>query len=414
MTKNSLAKTVTLIRHAETRSNSEGRWQGHADSGISTRGGEQLVALAGRQNGKPPDLLISSDLPRTMLTASILGEARPDPAWREFHVGGWEGLTSAEIIEQYPGQMEAFTRGEDMAPGGGEQMSVFGERVVAAFDAVVSSLEGGENAVVVTHGGVIWAILANTFGTSLSPLKLIPSHNTASTVLRIGEDGEKHIEVFNDATHLSSVPTHFGLRGTTVSLFRHGQSEANVAGRWQGRTDSPLTEAGRAQVAAASAVAPPITELFTSPLGRTVESASILGDALGVSHTLDPGLVEMAFGKWENLTTAEAAAQDPELFKVIFEQGRDLPRGGEGESFTQAGERVYTTIEAIVKAREGGDIGAVSHGAAIQAYIANVLGLGFAEKARLPLPRNSSLSQIRYTPTGPLLAAYNVAPHLDV
>lgn len=413
MAENSLAKTVTLIRHAETNANRVGRWQGSADSGISPYGEEQIRALADRRNGLRPDILISSDLPRAMRTASVIGDAIPDSAWREFHVGGWEGLTSAEITERYPGQMEAFRRGEDIAPGGGEQMSAFGDRVVTAFEAVVGSLGDSEQAVIVTHGGVIWAIIASILGVSLRPLKIIPSHNTASTVIRIGDNGVKQVAVFNDATHLRSVPTQYGPVGTTVSLYRHGQTEGNVAGRWQGRTDSPLTVAGREQVAAVSVVAPPIEELFTSPLGRAVETASIIGDALGVAHTAEAGLVEMSFGSWENMTTAEAAAQDPELFDLIYDKGRDMPRGGDGESFTQAGERVYAAIESIADATQRGHVAAISHGAAIRAYITNLMGLTFATRHRFPIPRNSSLSQVRYTSTGPVLAAYNVAPHMD-
>ncbi len=408
-----MAKTVTLIRHAETNANRVGRWQGSADSGISPHGEEQLIALAGRQNGTRPDVLVASDLPRTMRTASFLGDATPNAAWREFQVGDWEGLTSAEITDRYPGHMEAFLRGEDMAPGGGELMSDFRDRVVGAFEEVVASLEEGQSATVVAHGGVIWAVMGHILGLRDGPLRLIPSHNTASTVIRVDPDGSKQIQVFNDATHLSSVPTQFGPAGSVVSLFRHGQTEANVLGRWQGRTDSPLTPLGRAQVESASITAPPLQALYTSPLGRTVESASIIAAARGVSPSHEEGLIEMSFGGWENMTTAEAVADDPELFNMIYTHGEDMPRGGDGESFTQAGERISETIRSLAEGASVDHIGAVSHGAAIRAYIVSVVGLSFATRNRFPIPRNSSMSQVRHTPTGPVLAAYNVAPHLD-
>lgn len=408
-----MAKTITLIRHAETNANRVGRWQGNADSDISLHGEEQLVALAGRQNGALRGRLVSSDLPRTLRTASVLGEPTLDPAWREFRVGTWEGLTTVEIMERYPGQMEAFRRGEDIAPGGGEQMSAFGDRVVSALDSLISSLGDDEHATVVTHGGVIWAVMSHVLGLTGRALKMIPSHNTASTVIRVGDDGAKQVSVFNDATHLLAVPTQFGPAGRTVSLYRHGQTEANLVGRWQGHTDSPLTPLGREQVTAASATAPPIHSLFTSPLGRTLETASIMGSVLGVDPQPDEGLIEMSFGRWENMTSSEAASADPELFELIFEQGRDLPRGRDGESFDAAGTRVYAAIESIARAADDGHIGAVSHGAAIRAYITNVIGLSFATRDRFPIPRNSSMSQIRYTDGGPVLAAYNVAPHLD-
>ena len=413
MSDSPMTRTVTLIRHAETNANSVGRWQGNADSGISPKGEQQLVALASRQNGSGSDLLVASDLPRTMRTASVLGDPEPMPAWREFGVGEWEGLTSIEITQKYPGQMEAFLAGEDIAPGGGERMSDFGNRVVAAFTELVASLDEGQSATVVTHGGVIWAIMGYIFGRSDGPMKLIPSHNTASTVIRVDPGGDAQINVFNDATHLSAVPRQFGPQGTAITLIRHGQSEANVAGRWQGRTDSPLTPLGRRQVASAALTVPPVEALFTSPLGRTVETASILGAAAGLSPADSEGLVEMAFGNWENMTIEEAIADDPELFELIFTEDQDKPRGRDGETFAEAGERLHTTVASLAAASDVDHIGMVSHGAAIRAYVSSVVGLDFAERNRLPIPRNSSMSQIRQTPSGPVLAAYNVAPHLD-
>ena len=292
-------------------------------------------------------------------------------------------------------------------------MSHFGDRVVGAFNAVVASLDGGQSATVVTHGGVIWAIMGYILGRNDGPMKLIPSHNTASTVIRIDPEGDAQINVFNDATHLSAVPRQFGPQGTAVSLFRHGQSEANVAGRWQGRSDSPLTDLGRRQVASAALTVPPVEALFTSPLGRTVETASILGAAAGLSPADSEGLVEMAFGNWENMTIEEAIANDPDLFELIFTHDEDRPRGRDGETFAETGERLRATVASLAVASYFDHIGMVTHGAAIRAYISSVVGLPFAARNRIPIPRNSSMTQIRQTPSGPVLAAYNVAPHLD-
>jgi broad specificity phosphatase PhoE len=144
-----------------------------------------------------------------------------------------------------------------------------------------------------------------------------------------------------------------------------------------------------------------------------VETATIIGGAIGVVPVNAEGLIEMSFGSWENLTMDEAVIDDPELFEMIYGRGEDLPRGRDGESFAQAGERVLATVESLAANTPHGHIGAVSHGAAIRAYVTNVVGLSFANRNRFPIPRNSSMSQIRQTPSGPVLAGYNVAPHLD-
>ena len=68
-----MAKTITVIRHAETNANQERRWQGTSDSGISDVGNDQLDRLSARIRGRDPGLFVSSDLPRTLATAAVIG-----------------------------------------------------------------------------------------------------------------------------------------------------------------------------------------------------------------------------------------------------------------------------------------------------------------------------------------------------
>ena len=148
-----------------------------------------------------------------------------------------------------------------------------------------------------------------------------------------------------------------------------------------------------------------------------MDSAAILGAQRSLDPTPVEGLVEMSFGSWENLTPEEAATADPDRFDAIYGRGEDHPRGGDGESFSGAAERMDRTIARLARAGEDDDtpvdVAAVSHGAAIRAYATQVLGLGFAERNRLPVPRNSSMSRVAYFDGTPVLASYNVAPHLD-
>jgi broad specificity phosphatase PhoE len=407
-----VSRTITLIRHAETEANAARRWQGSLNSPLSARGRDQVARLASRFDGVDAGTLVASDLDRAMRTAAALGGATPDPRWREFHVGGWEGLTSDEVMQRFPGELEALTAGEDVAIGGGERMSAFRERILGALDDLIESLDDGAEATVVTHGGAIWAIIGHLLGREGRSAPLLPSHNTARTVLRVDDEGTIRLVVFNDASHLDEVPTQFGPDGVTVTLIRHGQTSGNVAGRWQGRSDSPLTDHGRWQVQAAAPLMPPFDALFTSPLGRTLDTATIIAEGNGVVPMPHDGLVEMSFGSWENMTTTEAAAADPELYAAIYDRGDDQPRGGHGESLTEAGRRMEATIGEL--ARNGGrSLGVVSHGAAIRAYVTRVVGLDFSERNLIPVPRNSSMSKVVYTEQGPVLGAYNVAPHLD-
>lgn len=107
---------------------------------------------------------------------------------------------------------------------------------------------------------------------------------------------------------------------TKIYLFRHGETEWNVQGRRQGRLDSPLTQKGRLQARSNADRLARIervdgeTAVFVSPLGRARQTALILLESLGITESqivYEPRLRECSFGRWEGLTDAEIAAQDP-------------------------------------------------------------------------------------------------------
>lgn len=408
-----MAKTITIIRHAETHANREGRWQGSSDSGISDLGRAQLEQLATRFSGTSPDVVVASDLPRTMATAAVLGDVVPDRGFREFSIGSWEGLTSAEIAERFPEEWQAFADGEDLAPGGGERMSQFVKRVGTAVDDLVARLTDGAHAVVVTHGGVILALLSQIAGFKGTG-RMAPSHNTAVSQITITDGGERRLDVFNDATHLDGAHKPFGSVGQQATFVRHGQSVGNVAGTWDSTTDTPLTDLGKQQAKSTAVHAPVVDAMFSSPRIRTTQTAEIIGEGMGTTPTTDEGLVEMFFGAWEGLTTAQILEQHPrDLAEYQSGNGDDIPRGGHGESLVGAGIRMRRTAERLAALAMAEPYIAVSHGAAIRALAVNVLGIKNAGRGKITMPRNSAQSSFVLTDSRMVMASYNVAPHLD-
>ncbi|KAJ1684152.1 hypothetical protein LUZ63_020445 [Rhynchospora breviuscula] len=126
---------------------------------------------------------------------------------------------------------------------------------------------------------------------------------------------------------------------TRLVLVRHGVTAHTAAKRFSGGlsgTNPPLTDEGRAQVAAAARVVEalldgPADVLVTSPVRRTVESAAVLGERLGLPVTEEPGLAETDFGGWEGLTFAEVREQHPDQLDAWL-GSLDEPAGGTGES----------------------------------------------------------------------------------
>jgi broad specificity phosphatase PhoE len=147
---------LLLCRHGQSTWNASGRWQGQADPPLSDLG--RLQAQHASRAVGTVDLVVASDLERARDTALIIAEAIGvgpvviDPDLRERDAGEWSGLTRAEIEEQWPGYLD---RGE--RPPGWEPQDTLNERAMRALDRVHAEYEGAE-ALVVTHGGVIYAI----------------------------------------------------------------------------------------------------------------------------------------------------------------------------------------------------------------------------------------------------------------
>ncbi|MEO7235115.1 MAG: histidine phosphatase family protein [Lapillicoccus sp.] len=167
--------TMHLVRHAESHWNVEGRYQGHADSGLTREGRRQAdrFGAAFALSVPAPDAVVSSDLPRVVGTArtyaDLVGaEVRLDPGLREMSVGDWAGLTFEEAAAAYPSIVTRVAAGEDLARGaGGETFAGTRERVVAALSrATVDLTDTGGHAVVVvfTSGNPIRLATADVLG----------------------------------------------------------------------------------------------------------------------------------------------------------------------------------------------------------------------------------------------------------
>ncbi len=210
---------LTLVRHGETTSNAAGTWQGQSDSRLSAKGEQQARLLAARLENDVFDRVISSDLSRAAQTADALG--RPyvlDPAFREIDLGRWEGRTAQEVADQFPEEVAALRRGEDVPVGGAETWTQVGRRVLAGVrDLAVD--DPGDRVLVVAHGGVIITLVTALVGGALRPRPVGRLLNTAISRLEL-KDGKVRLLAYNDATHADpdGVEREAGLRGHSVDL----------------------------------------------------------------------------------------------------------------------------------------------------------------------------------------------------
>lgn len=396
---------IWLVRHGETQANAEGVLQGQSDARLSRRGEEQARILGRRLASHHFDLVAASDMVRATATAALAGlEARPDPAFRELDLGRWEGLTWAEAMARYPEEMRALMAGEDVPVGGGEAWPAFCARADAAVAGFASCLADGQRGLVLAHGGFIGAYMAGLlrFRGRSRPWPLEHPHNTAITVLTL-EDGKWRVKVANDALHLGE----FGPgRGTIVGLARHGESVANTREVWHGSTDGPLSERGRGQGAELAARYDGAQHVYTSGLRRARLTAEAFLAGRGGEPVIRPDLVEIDFGAWEGLTTAEIQERFAADWAAT-RQGQDLPRGGTGETVAGAAARLHHAVEEIAAGHPGERALVFTHGGIIRALVGRILGLGTAVRELLEGPENVSVTHLRCGDKGMAVMDYN-------
>ena len=167
----------------------------------------------------------------------------------------------------------------------------------------------------------------------------------------------------------------------TVVLVRHGVTDWNAQGRFQGQTDIPLNQAGREQAAAMALRLPGRirpSAIVSSDLGRAVETASALAAACGLEVATDARLREVNVGSWEGLTMDDLADQAPELDLAGLdgEFPDDFRWSPTGETGLEATTRVVAAIREHAEALGAADVLAVvGHGAVLRNAVVRLMGL---------------------------------------
>jgi broad specificity phosphatase PhoE len=185
---------LLLVRHPQTDWNAETRWQGHADLPLNALGRAQVGAAAEGLLDRDVAAIYTSDLLRARELAVALGDRlglrpRVSRRLRERSMGAWEGLTPAEALAAWPGfypRVEADPFGED--PPGGESFARLLARTRPAL-AAIARRHAGRTAVVVTHGGILKAILCPLLGVPFRDRDALGLGNGVQVLLEVAEPG---------------------------------------------------------------------------------------------------------------------------------------------------------------------------------------------------------------------------------
>jgi len=216
----------------------------------------------------------------------------------------------------------------------------------------------------------------------------------------------------NSKTERTALP-HPLVTPTRVLCIRHGETDWNAAGRWQGHAPVPLNAAGYAQSQALGRYLARngwgIAAIYSSDLPRAMQTAQAIAEALGLVVRPDSRLRETDLGEWQGLTREEVLAWDAERYAAYLADWRRIPAPG-GEARLAVGARARAAFDEIAAHHAGQTVALVTHGGTLGMLLETLFG-----PLERPSLTNTSITVIeRTTPEAPwVLVRVAWAPHLD-
>lgn len=204
-----LPMRLYLVRHGQTAWNTEERAQGHTDIPLDETGIKQAAFLSEMLAEEPIQLVLTSDLQRSAMTARSIAERlsvplEATPLLRERTFGEWEGLPYAEVGRRLGAEVpeRGLSALYEACPPGGESMQMTWERIRPMTERL---FQQKENTLVVSHGGTSSLMLSQLIRGDIHTARAFRFHNCAVTELMRRADGTFQLLRFNDTSHLATV-----------------------------------------------------------------------------------------------------------------------------------------------------------------------------------------------------------------
>ena len=201
---------------------------------------------------------------------------------------------------------------------------------------------------------------------------------------------------------------------TRVLLLRHGAAEGSKEGFFYGSTDAPLLAEGEAQVREAAArvrgwLMESETALYASSLTRSVKTAEILSDmmGLGLKPIIVPDISELHLGDWEGETHATLEEKDPERLDAHYENFVHSKPPGGGESVAELAARVLPAYQGICEREKNKNVIVCAHAAVNRVILCDALGAPLESFFRLEQDF-AALNVIDLDEDAPLVRAMNI------
>lgn len=440
-----LATRVILVRHGESSFNVEGRVQGHLNVSTLTEQGVAEAQLVGKAlQGINIQAFYHSPLQRAQLTAQTIlktitadGGVMPTPVINplliEISLPLWEGVLFEEIKAREPEAYQQWHQTPELlkmdVPTPNGQTQPF-YPVSALFDQARQLWQDllpqhvDQTILLVGHSGINRTLICTALGLQPEHYQSMQQANCNISILNFpdGTLGSAQLESLNLTSHLGfPLPkVRKSQNALRLLLVRHGETDWNREGRFQGQMDIPLNPTGQQQARQAAEFlrSVPIHAAVSSPMLRPRETAeAILNYHPNVILTFEPNFCEISHGTWEGKLESEIALH----YGSELEQWRIQPQRvqmPEGENLQQVWDRAIAAWDALVESMRSNPTGTpqvvlvVAHDAINKVILSHVVGAG-AEKFWSFKQGNGAVSVIDYPAQGPpTLQAMNITTHL--
>lgn len=198
-----------------------------------------------------------------------------------------------------------------------------------------------------------------------------------------------------------------------IIFVRHGETDANKQGRFQGASDSHLNEIGLSQAEALGRrfASEKVDAIYSSPQTRAIQTATPIAEALGLPIKTLEGLRELDIGELDGLQANDLR----ERYSHILDQWRTnvgaLTMPG-GESIVRLQQRTWNAVLHIRDQHEGQTVAAVSHNFAIQSILLKALGMDLSNFQRIRQDL-AAISEVEFRSGDPVLKSLNDRCHLS-
>ncbi len=390
---------LVLVRHGLSSFNAKGLIQGRTDDSLLTIEGYQQALKAGKALSKINfDKIYSSPLVRAAETAKTITKSFNneqeiifDNNLLEVDLSEWSGLKTNEIKNKFPETYPIWKNDPEnliLKKSDDKTYKPIQELYDQATNFIDEILKiyldkNDINILVVGHNAILRCLILLLIGKPNQGFRKIRLENASFSILNISNQGKSfktQIECLNQTSHLNkNIPNQIG--DSRIFLIRHGETNWNKEGRFQGQIDIPLNENGRNQARKTFEYLKNISfnRAFSSSMHRPYETAQIiLQNKKDLKIEKIDSLVEISHGLWEGKLESEIREKWPTLLKNWHDKPEEVLMP-DGESIKDVSERSIEAFHKICLSQKDNDLSiVVAHDAVNKTLICNILGINYS------------------------------------